>query len=95
MIQQDAILREVEGRENVILLGDFNFGPETDQYRRTADMLDDSWVLRWPNVDKRTVDFKGEGIDHIFVSPGTGISDARYLPDPESDHPAVTVVLEW
>jgi endonuclease/exonuclease/phosphatase (EEP) superfamily protein YafD len=52
-------------------------------------------VLRWPAVDKRTVDFKGEGIDHIFVSPGTGVSDAQYLPDRESDHPAVTAVLEW
>jgi endonuclease/exonuclease/phosphatase family metal-dependent hydrolase len=41
------------------------------------------------------VDFKGQGIDHIFVSPGTGVSDAQYLPDRESDHPAVTAVLEW
>jgi endonuclease/exonuclease/phosphatase family metal-dependent hydrolase len=95
MVQQEAILREVEGQENVILLGDFNFGPESDQYRRTTDVLDDSWLLRWPAVDKRTVDFKGEGIDHIFVSPDTGVTDAQYLPDPESDHPAVTAVLEW
>jgi endonuclease/exonuclease/phosphatase family metal-dependent hydrolase len=95
MVQQEAILSEVEGQENVILLGDFNFGPDSDQYRLTTDMLDDSWLLRWPAVDKRTVDFKGQGIDHIFVSPGTGVSDAQYLPDPESDHPAVTAVLEW
>jgi endonuclease/exonuclease/phosphatase family metal-dependent hydrolase len=95
MVQQQAILREVEGKENVILLGDFNFGPDSDQYRLTTDVLDDSWLLRWPAVDKRTVDFKGQGIDHIFVSPGTLIADARYLPGPESDHPAVTAVLEW
>jgi endonuclease/exonuclease/phosphatase family metal-dependent hydrolase len=95
MVQQEAILSEVAGRENVILLGDFNFGPDSDQYRLTTDLLDDSWRLRWPAVDKRTVDFKGQGIDHIFVSPGIGVSDAQYLPDPESDHPAVTAVLEW
>jgi endonuclease/exonuclease/phosphatase family metal-dependent hydrolase len=95
IVQQEAILREVEGQENVILLGDFNFGPDSDQYRLTTDMLDDSWVLRWPAIDKRTVDFKGKGIDHIFVSPGTGVSDAEYLPDRESDHPAATAILEW
>jgi endonuclease/exonuclease/phosphatase family metal-dependent hydrolase len=95
MPQQEAILKEVAGKGNVILLGDFNFGPETDQYRLTAEMLEDSWVLRWPDVDKRTVDFKGEGIDHIFVSPGTTVTDAQYLPDQESDHPAVTARIEW
>jgi len=95
MPQQEAILKEVAGKENVILLGDFNFGPETAQYRLATEMLEDSWVLRWPEVDKRTVDFKGQGIDHIFVSPGTRVTDAQYLPDPESDHPAVTARIEW
>ncbi len=93
--QQVEILSVVEGEENVLLIGDFNFGPDTEQYELTTGMLDDSWVLRWPGVDKRTVDFKGEGIDHIFVSPGTRVTDAQYLPERESDHPAVTAVIEW
>jgi len=31
MVQQEAILQELEGRENVILMGDFNFRPDTEQ----------------------------------------------------------------
>jgi endonuclease/exonuclease/phosphatase (EEP) superfamily protein YafD len=58
-------------------------------------MLEDSWVLRWPEADKRKVEFKGEGIDHIFVSPGMRVTDAQYLPDRESDHPPVTAIVEW
>ena len=56
---------------------------------------DDTWVLRWPGVDKRSRDLISRGIDHIFVSPGTSVTDAQYLPDPESDHPAVTADIEW
>jgi endonuclease/exonuclease/phosphatase family metal-dependent hydrolase len=95
MVQQEAILSEVEGQENVILLGDFNFNPDSDQYRLTTELLDDSWALQWPAADKRTAGFNGKGIDHIFVSPGTRVSDAQYLPDAESDHPAGTAVIEW
>jgi endonuclease/exonuclease/phosphatase family metal-dependent hydrolase len=95
IVQQKAILEKVQGKEDVILLGDFNFGPDAAQYRLTTELLDDSWALRWPDVDKRSVDFKGEGIDHIFVSPRTSITDARYLPDLESDHPATTADIEW
>jgi endonuclease/exonuclease/phosphatase family metal-dependent hydrolase len=93
--QQEEILSVVAGKENVLLIGDFNFGPDTEHYKLTTETLADSWVLRWPDVDKRTVDFKGEGIDHIFVSPGTRIADAQYLPDRESDHPAAVTIVEW
>jgi endonuclease/exonuclease/phosphatase family metal-dependent hydrolase len=93
--QQEEILSVVDGKENVLLIGDFNFGPDTEHYKLTTETLDDSWVLRWPDVDKRTVDFKEEGIDHIFVSPGTKVTDAQYLPDTESDHPAAIAVIEW
>ena len=95
MIQQEAILKEVASEENVILLGDFNFGPDSDQYRLTTRTLDDSWGQRWPGVDKRTVDIFGNGIDHIFVSHDTEVTDARYLLDPESDHPATTADIVW
>jgi endonuclease/exonuclease/phosphatase family metal-dependent hydrolase len=93
--QQVEVLSVVKPEGNVLLLGDFNFGPDTEHYKLTTGMLDDSWVVRWPDVDKRTADFKGSGIDHIFVSPGTRVTDAQYLPDRESDHPAVVAVIEW
>jgi endonuclease/exonuclease/phosphatase family metal-dependent hydrolase len=94
-VQQEAILEAIEGAEKVILMGDFNFRPDTAQYSLTTETLDDAWLLRWPEgVD-------GEGrrfdrrIDHVFLSPGTMVVDARYLTEPESDHPALVVEIEW
>jgi endonuclease/exonuclease/phosphatase family metal-dependent hydrolase len=85
----------VQGKEYVIAMGDFNFRPGTDQYRLTTELLDDSWLLRWPQGnDSQGVD-PADRIDHIFVSPGTNVLDSRYLPDPQSDHPAMTTTIEW
>ena len=95
MVQQLAVLAEVDGKGDAILMGDFNFDPDTEQYALTTAMLDDAWALRWPDVDKRSADFTGEGIDHIFVQAGTWVTEARYWPQVESDHPAVTADIEW
>jgi endonuclease/exonuclease/phosphatase family metal-dependent hydrolase len=95
IVQQEAILREVARKENVILMGDFNFRPDTKQYRRTTAVLADSWLLKWPQgTESQGVD-PAETIDHIFVSPGTKVIDSHYLPGPQSDHPAMTTVIEW
>ena len=95
MVQQEAVLEAIGGTENVLLMGDLNFRPDTAQYRLTTETLDDAWLLRWPDgVD-------GEGrrfdrrIDHVFVSLGMTVIDARYLTEPESDHPALVVEIEW
>jgi endonuclease/exonuclease/phosphatase family metal-dependent hydrolase len=94
IVQQEAILREVAGKENVILMGDFNFRPDTAQYRLTTALLDDAWLLRWPEgVDEEGRRFD-DRIDHVFVSPETAVGDARYVTDPESDHPALVVEME-
>lgn len=34
LMQQEAVLQEVEGKEHIILMGDFNFRPDTEQYRQ-------------------------------------------------------------
>jgi endonuclease/exonuclease/phosphatase family metal-dependent hydrolase len=95
IVQQEAILRKVRDEENVILLGDFNFRPPTDQYRLTTGVLADSWLLRWPGgTESQGIDPAGR-IDHIFVSPGTRVVESRYLPGPQSDHPAMTTEIEW
>jgi endonuclease/exonuclease/phosphatase family metal-dependent hydrolase len=95
IVQQEAILQEVQGKENVVLVGDFNFRPDTEQYRLTTQVLDDSWLLRWPQGnDSQGID-PGERIDHIFVSPGTAVADSQYLASPQSDHPAMTTTVEW
>jgi endonuclease/exonuclease/phosphatase family metal-dependent hydrolase len=51
MVQQEAILTETAGLENVILMGDFNFRPDTEQYQHTVALLDDAWLSFWPGGD--------------------------------------------
>jgi endonuclease/exonuclease/phosphatase family metal-dependent hydrolase len=94
IVQQEAILQEVEGKANVILMGDFNFRPDTEQYRLTTGMLADSWLLRWPQGNESQGIDPIDRIDHIFVSPGTKVVESEYLSCPESDHPAMTTVIE-
>ncbi|UCH58882.1 MAG: endonuclease/exonuclease/phosphatase family protein [Anaerolineales bacterium] len=95
IVQQQAILREVQGVENVILMGDFNFRPDTDQYRITTDLLDDAWLLRWPTGSEALGLKPDQRIDHVFVSPGTQVLYASYLLIPESDHPLEVVEIGW
>ncbi len=95
MVQQEAILQEVAGKENVILLGDFNFRPDSEQYRLTTGVLDDSWLLKWPQGNESQGIDPTDRIDHIFVSPGTKVLDSEVVVTPESDHPAMTTVVGW
>lgn len=95
IVQQEAILEEVGELEDVIAIGDFNFRPDTEQYRLTVERLEDAWLLKWPQgIDDQGLNPK-DRIDHVFVSPGTNVQDARYLTGPESDHPALTVDIGW
>jgi endonuclease/exonuclease/phosphatase family metal-dependent hydrolase len=95
IVQQEAILQELDGLENVIAMGDFNFRPDSEQYALTTQTLEDAWLLRWPsgiddighNPDRR--------IDHVFLSPGLNVQEARFHTGPESDHPALIVELSW
>lgn len=93
--QQKELLSQVEGEDNVIAVGDFNFQPDSAQYELTTQTLNDAWLLKWPTgVDDRGVSVENR-IDHVFVSPGTTIRDARYILSPASDHPAMTVEIGW
>ncbi len=91
IIQQEQVLSQLQGRQNVILVGDFNFNASTDQYRLTARSFADAWVLANPQGKPG---FKAEKqIDHVFVSPGLKVTRADYIESPASDHPAELVVL--
>ncbi len=86
-VQQAAVLAHVPGRDNVVLMGDFNATEESESYRMTVKLLRDAWRIQkaqpseLPGFDAATC------IDHIFVSAGIRISQARYLANPLSDHP--------
>ncbi len=89
LVQQTAILEWVRGQSDVILMGDFNFRPDTEQYRLTSAAFTDAWLAQTetPVIDPG---FNPQRrIDHIFVSPGTQVARTRYLVSPHSDHPAL------
>jgi endonuclease/exonuclease/phosphatase family metal-dependent hydrolase len=93
IVQQEALLEAVGQAENLIAMGDFNFRPDTEQYRLTTSTLVDAWLLRWPSgVDDQGND-PARRIDHIFLSPGIEVEDIRYLNSPASDHPAVIAIM--
>jgi endonuclease/exonuclease/phosphatase family metal-dependent hydrolase len=95
IVQQRQILESLQGKENIVLMGDFNFRPDTDQYSLTTEILDDSWLVEGArDAGIREID-PLQRIDHIFVSPGTAVVDSRYLVGPQSDHPAMTTEIEW
>ncbi len=95
IVQQEAILQEINGKENVIAIGDFNFRPDSDQYRLTVERLEDAWLLKWSQgIDDRGVD-PVDHIDYAFLSTGMEVRDARYIYSPASDHPALIVSLGW
>ena len=95
MILQNDILDASSGKSDVIFMGDFNFRPNTEPYNLTTSVLDDSWWVKWPTgVDSLGENNSGE-IDHIFLSPGTIVSDCQYVTDPQSDHPAYWADIQW
>jgi endonuclease/exonuclease/phosphatase family metal-dependent hydrolase len=95
IVQQEAILQELDGLENVIAMGDFNFRPDSEQYALTTQTLEDAWLLRWPSGVDDTGHDPARRIDHVFLSPGLTVQEARFHTGPESDHPALIVELSW
>ncbi len=91
LVQQQEVLSLSSGKENVILMGDFNFKPGSEQYRQTTAQLADAWLLaRDQQVDAPGGD-AAERIDHIFLSPGLNLPEARFIPRGPSDHPGLFI----
>ena len=97
IVQQEAVMQVVKGQENVILMGDFNFRPGTDQYRLTTDVLSDSWLLKWPQGNRDQGIDPEKRIDHIFISmaPDIRVAESSYAAGPQSDHPAMITKIDW
>ncbi len=93
LVQQQQVLADVAGKDNVLLMGDFNFRPDSEQYALTTTMLDDAWLLRWPGGADDQGNAPTKRIDHLFVSPGASIANARYIASPASDHPLLVVEM--
>jgi endonuclease/exonuclease/phosphatase family metal-dependent hydrolase/MFS family permease len=89
--QQENILERIKGKQNVILMGDFNFARDTEQYAITTSVLDDAFLVAEDLADTRGI--HGERIDHIFVSPGTRVTRYVQVGGDNSDHPAVMATI--
>lgn len=95
LIQQQNILKCLEGAENILLMGDFNFRPNTESYQFTVKHLDDAW-LRYGkgNIPGHEVD-PANRIDHLFISRTLSVEESLFLTGPESDHPALCTRIAW
>jgi endonuclease/exonuclease/phosphatase family metal-dependent hydrolase len=91
IIQLEDMLARIQGLENVIAMGDYNFRPSTEQYALMTQTLVDSWLLRWPDGTPGYT--PEERIDHIFVSPGMHVLESEYVANPASDHPCMFTVI--
>lgn len=89
IIQQQQVLSQLQSQEPVIIMGDFNFRPNTEQYRLTLTQLQDAWVKAGSAGDE-----PDKRIDHMFVSPDVTVRSAGYIRSPASDHPALLVEIQ-
>jgi endonuclease/exonuclease/phosphatase family metal-dependent hydrolase len=95
MILQNDILEAASDKTNVIFMGDFNFGLYSEPYNLTTTVLDDSWWMKWPTGTNSLGEDQSGQVDHVFLSPGTSVTDCEYIEDPQSDHPAYWVDIQW
>lgn len=94
IFQVEDMLQYIQGQEQVIAMGDFNFRPQTEQYRLITQRLADAWLVRWPGGKDIPGYAADRRIDHVFVSPGINVLEAEYVVDPASDHPYLVVVIQ-
>jgi endonuclease/exonuclease/phosphatase family metal-dependent hydrolase len=92
-VQQQQVLALADGRESVVMIGDFNFSPDTPQYRQTTAALADAWLAAGEQVSELPEGELDRRIDHVFLSPGLPVLRAHYLAEGLSDHPALVVKI--
>ena len=97
--QQETMLSRIEGKSNVIFMGDFNFDPSKQAYNITTAVLEDCWIVAGSSTigtvpQSWITRLPAERIDHIFVSPGTNVVDCRYFGGTDSDHPACVAEIQ-
>lgn len=93
LVQLQNLLERVEGNEPVIVMGDFNFRPDSEQYALITATLNDAWLQRWPGGMHTPGADMDERIDHFFISPGMTVLEAEFIVSPASDHPALYLVI--
>ncbi len=93
--QLEDVLGTLNDQQNVVLMGDFNLKPTTNQYRLATAVLDDAWVRAGSPIPSDGEWKADQRIDYVFVSPQVGVSTAQYVLSPRmSDHPTLVVEVK-
>lgn len=95
LIQQQEVLGFAQAKENLILMGDFNFVSTTPQYQLTAGILDDAWLQGGSHIQDGAAFDPTDRIDYIFSSHQLHINSSTFYAGPESDHPALVSDFNW
>ena len=95
IVQQQEVLELAQGKDDLILMGDFNFEPATQQYLLTTIPLVDSWVSGGSHVQGAAGFQSLSRIDYIFTSPRIHVTTSSFITQPESDHPALVTDISW
>jgi endonuclease/exonuclease/phosphatase family metal-dependent hydrolase len=93
------LLDQLEGKANVIALGDYNTRKTDPAYALIAAQYRNAWTSLYPSeITPDGVDMSGRNrIDHIFVSPELTVKSAKYVLPPASatDHPVHWAEISW
>ena len=89
LIQQQQVLEILEGRENVIAMGDFNFRPGSEQYALTTAQYEDAWEVANVQEQETPALNPGRKIDHIFITPEMPVVRGYFIAPGPSDHPGL------
>lgn len=93
LIQQQQVLQILEGRQNVIAMGDFNFRPGSEQYAITTAQYEDAWEVAAEQELQQPDLNPDRKIDHVFITPGLPVLRGVYIAPGPSDHPGLLVEI--
>ncbi|MFW9880284.1 MAG: endonuclease/exonuclease/phosphatase family protein [Candidatus Thorarchaeota archaeon] len=89
-----ALIARINGKTNVISMGDFNSRENSTYYNISVSVLQDVWLTKLSGgVDGPSFNLL-ERIDHIFVSHSFTVLETWYITDPQSDHPALWTEIQ-
>ncbi|MFX1281766.1 MAG: endonuclease/exonuclease/phosphatase family protein [Promethearchaeota archaeon] len=90
-----ALMDRINGKTNVISMGDFNSRENSTYYNASVALLQDVWLTKLSGgIDGPSYDIS-ERIDYIFVSLTFTVSETWYITDPQSDHPALWTEIQF
>ena len=96
VVQVDEILAELGTRTNIILMGDMNAQPDSQEMETLAGLLSDAWEAGSGNGATIPVDAPTRRIDYIFLGSAWPTATQAHVPaTTASDHLPVVAFVPW